>query len=90
MSVRFGMSVLTVTYLLWNIGPIPNGVGAMRRSLTNSTAFGDMSIPIHFRPSRSAATQAVAQPQKGSRIVSPSLVDALMMRSRSARGFCVG
>ena len=48
MSVRRGMSVLTVTYLLWNIGPMPKGVGAMRRSLTNSTPLGDMSMPTQL------------------------------------------
>ena len=37
-----------------------------KRMLTNSTAFGEMSMPTHLRPSLSAATQAVAQPQKGS------------------------
>ena len=54
------------------------------------SADGDMSIPIHCRPSCSAATQAVAQPQKGARTMSSSLDEALMIRSRRARGFCVG
>ena len=35
----------------------------------------------------SAAIQVVAQPQKGSRTTSPSLLLALMMRSSKARGF---
>ena len=42
-------------------------------------------MPTHLRPSLSAATQAVAQPQKGSRTMSPSLLLALMMRSSRAR-----
>ena len=61
----------------------------MRRSITLQ-AFTQMSMPIHSRPRFWAAWRAVPHPQKGSRMVSPSLVDALMMRSRSARGFCVG
>ena len=47
-------------------------------------------MPIHLRPRFSAATQAVAHPQNGSSTTSPSLDDALMIRSSSASGFCVG
>ena len=47
-------------------------------------------MPTHLRPSLSATTQAVAQPQKGSRTMSPSLLLALMMRSKRAKGFCLG
>ena len=50
----------------------------------------EMSMPTHLRPSLSSATLVVAQPQKESRTMSPSLLLALMMRSRWARGFCVG
>ena len=48
------------------------------------TVTPDQPIPIHFRPSFSAASIAVPQPQNGSRIVSPSLEEDRMMRSRSA------
>ena len=61
-----------------------------RRSFVMSSADGDMSIPIHCRLSCSAATQAVAHPQNGSRMMSPSFDDALMIRSSRATGFCVG
>ena len=61
-----------------------------KRMLTNSTALGEMSMPIQRLPRFSAATQAVAQPQNGSSTTSPSLDDALMMRSKSASGFWVG
>jgi len=37
-----------------------------------------------------AAAVAVPQPQNGSSTTSPSLLDAAMMRSSSASGFCVG
>ena len=47
-------------------------------------------MPTHCLPRFSAATQAVAQPAKGSSTQSPSLEDAFMMRSSKARGFCVG
>ena len=47
-------------------------------------------MPIHWRPKRSALTQAVAQPQNGSSTMSPSLLLALMIRSSNARGFWVG
>ena len=86
MSVRLGMSVRAVTRRLWNRSPID----CCRRMLTSSTALGEMSMPIQRRPRFSAATQAVAQPQKGSSTTSPSLDDALMMRSTRASGFCVG
>ena len=43
-------------------------------------------MPTHLRPSLSAATQAVAQPQKGSSTMSPSLLLALMMRSKEGQG----
>ena len=36
------------------------------------------------------ATQVVAQPQKGSRTRSPSLLLAFIILCKSARGFCVG
>ena len=47
-------------------------------------------MPIQRRPRFSAATQAVAHPQNGSRTTSSSLDDALMMRSSKASGFWVG
>ena len=47
-------------------------------------------MPAQWRPSCSAATQAVAQPQNGSRTRSPSLDEARMIRCRSASGFWVG
>jgi hypothetical protein len=53
-------------------------------------AVGEMSIPIHCRPSFCAATSAVPQPQKGSSTMSLGLLLAWMMRSKSASGFCVG
>ena len=43
-----------------------------------------------LRPSLSAATQAVAQPQKGTRTMSSSLLLALMMRSKRAKGLLRG
>ena len=86
MSVRLGMSVRAVTRRLWNRSPMD----CWRRMLTSSTALGEMSMPIQRRPRFSAATQAVAHPQKGSSTTSSSLDEALMMRSRSASGFCVG
>ena len=46
-------------------------------------------MPIHWRCRRSAATQAVAQPQNGSKTRSPSLEQAATIRSKSASGFCV-
>ena len=52
--------------------------------------FRGCCLPIHSRCRRSAATAAVAQPQNGSSTVSPSLLDARMIRSKSAKGFCVG
>ena len=61
-----------------------------RRSFTKSAAFADRSIPTHWRPSISAATHAVAQPQKGSSTTWPLSGLALMMRSNSAKGFWVG
>ena len=45
---------------------------------------------FHLRLSLSAATQAVAHPQKGSSTMSPSLELALMIRSSRVSGFCVG
>ena len=41
------------------------------RTLTSSTALGEMSMPTHCLPRFSAATQAVAQPQNGSNTTSP-------------------
>ena len=52
-----------------------------------SAALRLMSIPIQRRSSFSAAKQVVAHPQKGSKTMSPGLLDACMMRLRSATGF---
>ena len=41
------------------------------RVTTNSAAFDEMSIPTHDRCRRSAATNVVAHPQKGSNTTSP-------------------
>ena len=89
MSVRLGMSVRAVTRRLWKRLPID----PCNRTLTSSTAFDrKVNALTTARPSFSAATQAVAHPQKGSSttIVSGVAADALMMRSSRARGFCVG
>ena len=43
-----------------------------------------MSMPAHLRLSLSATAMAVPQPQKRSRTTSPSLLEALMMRSSRA------
>ena len=64
--------------------------GLLQAHVDQLDGLGEMSMPIQRRPRFSAATQAVAQPQKGSSTTSPSLDDALMMRSRRARGFWVG
>ena len=49
----------------------------LMRSTTNSAAFSDISMPIHFRCSLSAATRVVAQPQNGSKTTLPLLDEAL-------------
>ena len=49
-----------------------------------------MSMPIHCRPSCSAATHVVAQPANGSSTISPGLEDASIIRLYNANGFCVG
>ena len=64
--------------------------GWSRRSWMMSIAFAEISIPIQRRPRFCAATTDVPQPQNGSRTRSPGLLDALMIRSSSATGFCVG
>jgi len=51
---------------------------------------GEISMPIHWRFSFCAATSAVPHPQNASSTMSFSLLLALMMRSKSASGFCVG
>src|SRR5690348_2692652 len=48
------------------------------------------SQPIARRRRRSAARAEVPEPRKGSRRRSPSEEEARRMRSRRARGFCVG
>ena len=48
------------------------------------------SVAIHLRPSFSATAAVVPLPQKKSATRSPSLLLALMIRSSSASGFCVG
>lgn len=75
-----------VTKPWWNRSPISE----RSRSFTNSTVLSDRSIPTQARPIFSAATHAVAHPQNGSSTISPSLDDALIMRSSKASGFCVG
>ena len=47
------------------------------------------SQPIQRRPSFSATTSVVPDPQKKSATRSPGLLDASMIRSSSASGFCV-
>ena len=50
------------------------------RSFTSLMANGERSMPAaHWRPSLSAATRAVAQPQKGPSTMSPGFELALMM-----------
>ena len=73
MSVRCGMSVRAVTIPAWYSSPSVS----RRRICTSSTAFGDMSIPIHSRPRLSAATHAVAHPQKGSSTTAQPFVHRL-------------
>ena len=65
-------------------------IGRSRRSRTSFTANGEMSIPTHWRFANSAAATVVPHPQKGSRMMSPGLELASMMRVSSATGFCVG
>ena len=65
-SVRFGTS------FLWMISQNKTWTFLIRLT-TSSPAFGDMSIPIHFRFNFSATTQVVAQPHNGSKSMSPSL-----------------
>ncbi len=48
------------------------------------------SHTIHFRPIFSAATAAVPEPAKQSKIKSPFEVDAARILSKSIKGFCVG
>ena len=66
------------------------GNACFNRFSMSDTARWVMSMPIQRRFSFCAACTAVPQPQKGSSTTSPSLLDALMMRSRRARGFWVG
>lgn len=47
------------------------------------------SVAIHLRPSFSATAAVVPLPQKKSATRSPSLLEALRMRSMSVSGFCV-
>ncbi len=64
--------------------------GICRRFAITVQAVGETSMPMYLRPSFCATAIAVPQPQKGSRTMSPGLLDALIMRSRRASGFCVG
>jgi hypothetical protein len=48
------------------------------------------SVAIHFLPSFSATAAVVPLPEKKSAIKSPSLEEALMIRSNRASGFWVG
>jgi hypothetical protein len=52
-----------------------------------STAMNVISIPIHSRPIRCAASVVVPHPQNGSSTTSPGLLLAETMRSSSASGF---
>ena len=81
-----GMSVRAVTRRLWKRSPID----PCNRTLTSSTALAERSMPNHSRPSFSAATQAVAQPQNGSKTTSPGLLLARIILSSKAMGFWVG
>ena len=56
------------------------------RSRTISIARGETSIPIQRRPSFSAASAVVPQPQKGSSTTSPSFDDTERIRSRQREG----
>ena len=56
---------------------------------TRLIAWIAMSMPIHLRLRLCAASNVVAQPQNGSNTVSPSSLDAFIIRSSRARGFCV-
>ena len=75
--------------------PFPPGVSSgicnsrRARSVSTAAASGSLSMPIHWRPSFSAAMQAVAQPQNGSSARSPGSDDALIICSSSATGFWV-
>ena len=59
MSLRLGVSVRAVTSRLWN----RSFMDCRRRMFTSSTVLGEMSTPIHHRPTFSAETHAVASSQ---------------------------
>src|SRR6267378_3410121 len=59
-----------------------------RRERVRNSALS--SQPAALRPKRKAASNVVPLPAKGSRTMSPSLVEARRMRSSRATGFCVG
>ena len=65
-------------------------VGVTQTAFDEQVASCVTSMPIHLRPSFSAASIVVPQPQTGSSTTSPGLLLAWMIRSSNATGFCVG
>lgn len=57
---------------------------------TSSYALSEISIPIHLLDNNSAATQVVAQPQKGSSTIPPLGQLASMTLFNKLMGFWVG
>ena len=72
---------------VYRVKPFPQVLFLLHAYLDKFNRFGERSMPSHLRPSLSAAMSVVAQPQNGSSTRSPSLLDALIMRSKSASGF---
>ena len=96
---QLGGRRLPVVRSLWSRRRSPDdGIPCHARGDLALQAFADhpppdsssMSMPIHCRPSCSAATHVVAQPANGSSTMSPGLEDASIMRAYNANGFCVG
>ena len=61
-----------------------------RRRIPKSKYSFSWSMPINFRPNRLAAIPVVQLPANGSRIISPGLVEAKIIRYNNFSGFCVG
>ena len=72
---------------VWNA---TSGKASRRRFSIRPMARWVTSMPIHCRPSFSAACTVVPQPQNGSSTTSPGLEEAATMRSSRATGFWVG
>ena len=53
-------------------------------------SFCKILLPVQFQPHRLAAIPVVELPLNGSRIQSPGVVEARIIRTRRRKGFCVG